>query len=97
MNLSFGKTNKLYNSNIEQVALFNLTDKRIKEIEEFETSLSNLSNSERLLLEQCFIDGETPLSIHRKTGKNYKEIKKQYKQAVTLLAIQLECVEFSLI
>ncbi|WP_148129434.1 hypothetical protein [Granulicatella sp. HMSC31F03] len=77
--------------------MFNLTDERIKEIEEFETSLSTLSNSERLLLKQCFIDGETPLSIYRKTGKNYKEIKNQYKQAVTLLAIQLECVEFSLI
>lgn len=97
LNLSFGKTNKLYNSNIEQVALFNLTDERIKEIEEFETSLSILSNSERLLLEKCFIEGETPLSIRRKTGKNYKEIKEQYKQAVTLLAIQLECVVFSLI
>ena len=97
LNLSFGKTNKLYNSNIEQVALFNLSDERIKEIEEFETSLSTLSNSDRLLLEQCFIEGETPLTIRRKTGKNYKEIKQQYKQAVTLLAIQLECVVFSLI
>lgn len=97
LNLSFGKTNKLYNSNIEQVALFNLTDERIKEIEEFETSLSILSNSERLLLEQCFIEGETPLTIHRKTGKNHKEIKKQYNKAIVLLAIQLECVVFSLI
>ena len=97
MHFTFGKTNKLYNSNIEQVALFNLTDERIKEIEEFETSLSILSNSERLLLEQCFIEGETPLTIHRKTGKNHKEIKKQYNKAIVLLAIQLECVVFSLI
>ena len=88
------RSNKLYSSNIERTALFNLSNKFIAYVELFENSLKELEEMEREIIIRYFMQGYSGNEIASILGISISQLNRQKKNAIINFALLLDCESY---
>lgn len=88
---SSSRSNKMYCSNIERTALFNLSNKFIDYVELFENSLKELEDTEREIICRYFLLGYSGNEIAEFLGVSVSKLNKLKKKAIINFALLLDC------
>ena len=91
---SSSKSNKLYSSNIERTALFNLSNKFIAFVELFENSLKELEETEREIIIRYFMQGYSGNEIASILGVSISQLNRLKKNAIINFALLLDCESY---
>lgn len=88
---SSSRSNKLYCSNIERTAVFNLSNKFIAYVELFENSLKELEETEREIINRYFMQGYSGNEIASILGISISQLNRLKKNAIINFALLLDC------
>ena len=88
---SSSRSNKLYCSNIERTAVFNLSNKFIAYVELFENSLKELEETEREIIIRYFMQGYSGNEIASILGISIFQLNRLKKNAIINFALLLDC------
>ena len=88
---SSSRSNKLYCSNIERTAVFNLSNKFIAYVELFENSLKELEETEREIISRYFMQGYSGNEIASVLGVSISQLNRLKKNAIINFALLLDC------
>lgn len=91
---SSSRSNKLYSSNIERTALFNLSNKFIAYVELFENSLKELEETEREIIIRYFMQGYSGNEIASVLGVSISQLNRLKKNAIINFALLLDCESY---